>query len=45
MAEKQLCPTCVTGEKTYILDSKEPSCPYQSYYKSGKCPFYKEGKK
>ncbi len=37
---KGKCPGCLTGKKTYELDSKEPMCPYIHTYKERKCPYY-----
>lgn len=37
---KQLCPTCKTGQDTYLLDSKNPFCPYIHCHKGNTCSMY-----
>lgn len=37
---KQLCPTCKTGQDTYLLDSKNPFCPYIHCHKGDSCTMY-----
>lgn len=40
-AEK-LCPTCQTGRDTYILDNKNPFCPYLHFHDGTNCKMYKK---
>ncbi|MBE7048031.1 MAG: hypothetical protein IKL46_06680 [Clostridia bacterium] len=37
----QLCPTCQTGQDTYLLDSKNPFCPYLHCHNGTSCTMYK----
>lgn len=37
---KQLCPTCKTGQDTYLLDSRNPFCPYLNLHDGEKCSAY-----
>ncbi len=36
----QLCPTCKTGQDTYLLDSRNPFCPYIHCHKGVSCSKY-----
>ena len=36
-----LCPNCKTGAYLYVLDKREPLCPYMEYYRGLGCAFYK----
>ncbi len=36
----QLCPTCETGAKMYLLDSRSPECPYLPCHNEHGCPYY-----
>ena len=36
----QICPSCDTGKKTYLLDPKEPFCPYLNHNKGNFCNMY-----
>ncbi|MBQ6999001.1 MAG: hypothetical protein IJN62_04355 [Clostridia bacterium] len=36
----QLCPTCETGAKMYLLDSRSPECPYLPCHSEDGCPYY-----
>ena len=36
----QLCPNCKTGQDTYLLDSKNPFCPYIQCHKGNTCSMY-----
>lgn len=36
----QLCPNCRTGKETYLLDKKEPFCPYIQLHKGDSCVKY-----
>ena len=38
---KQLCPTCLTGQDTYLLDDKAPFCPYLECHNGKTCAKYK----
>ena len=35
--KKYLCPNCKTGQDTYLLDSRNPFCPYIQYHDGDKC--------
>ena len=35
-----ICPNCLTGQESYILDSSSEICPYISCLKNGKCKKY-----
>ncbi len=37
----QLCPTCKTGQETYLLDGKNPFCPYLHCHNGTDCTMYK----
>ena len=37
---KQLCPTCKTGQDTYLLDSRNPFCPHLHCYNGKTCTAY-----
>lgn len=37
---KQLCPSCKTGQDTYLLDSKNPFCPFLHMHSGGNCRAY-----
>ncbi len=37
----QLCPTCKTGQDTYLLDNKNPFCPYLHCHNGTDCTMYK----
>lgn len=40
-AEKvQLCPSCQTGHDAYLLDSREPFCPFLHMLHGGVCRAY-----
>ncbi len=36
----QFCPTCKTGQDTYLLDNKNPFCPYLHYHNGTDCTMY-----
>lgn len=36
----QLCPNCQTGHDTYMLDNKEPFCPFLHMHRGGECRAY-----
>ena len=36
----QLCPSCQTGYNTYLLDSREPFCPFLHLHNGGVCKAY-----
>lgn len=38
---EQLCPTCKTGQDTYLLDSRNPFCPYIHCHNGTSCTMYK----
>ena len=38
----QLCPSCKTGHEAYMLDSKEPLCPFLHLLGRGECHAYVE---
>ena len=38
---KQLCPTCKTGQDTYLLDNRNPFCPYLHCYNGKTCTMYR----
>ncbi len=38
---KQLCPSCQTGKDSYILDEREPCCPYLSSHNGKGCTRFK----
>lgn len=42
MEKKKLCPVCQTGADAYILDPREPMCPYLSHHNGIKCDNYKK---
>lgn len=33
----ELCPNCKTGADSYLLDSKNPFCPYQHLHNGQTC--------
>ena len=37
---KQLCPTCKTGQDTYLLDNRNPFCPYLHCHNGKTCLAY-----
>ncbi len=37
----QLCPTCKTGQETYLLDGKNPFCQYIHCHNGTSCTMYK----
>ena len=37
----KLCPTCKTGQDTYLLDNKNPFCPYLHCHNGKTCTMYK----
>lgn len=37
----QLCPTCQTGQDTYLIDNKNPFCPYLNHHNGTDCKMYK----
>ena len=37
---KQLCPTCKTGEYSYILDNRNPFCPHLHCHNGKTCTAY-----
>lgn len=37
----QLCPTCKTGQDTYLLDGKNPFCQYLHCHNGKSCTMYK----
>ena len=37
----QLCPTCQTGQDTYLIDNKNPFCPYLHFHNGTDCKMYK----
>lgn len=37
---KQLCPTCKTGQDTYLLDNRNPFCPYLHCHNGKTCTAY-----
>ena len=37
----QLCPNCKTGRDSYLLDGKEPFCPYIYLNNGSDCTMYK----
>ena len=38
---EQLCPKCQTGYDTYLLDNKNPFCPYIHCHKGTSCAMFK----
>ena len=38
---EQLCPKCQTGYDTYLLDNKNPFCPYIHCHKGTSCTMFK----
>lgn len=36
----QLCPTCKIGQETYLLDERNPFCPYLSCHNGTSCAKY-----
>ena len=36
----QLCPTCKTGQDTYLLDNRNPFCPYLHCHNGKTCSAY-----
>ena len=38
---EQLCPNCKTGQDTYLLDNKNPFCPYLHFHNGASCKMYK----
>lgn len=41
MNYNKLCPTCKIGQETYMLDSKNPLCPYIGCHNGESCKAYK----
>lgn len=41
VCEKKICPNCLTGAESYMLDRHSPECPYLYCHNGKKCPFYK----
>lgn len=37
---KQLCPTCKTGQDTFLLDNRNPFCPYLHCHNGKTCSAY-----
>ena len=38
--QESLCPNCKKGYETYLLDNRNPFCPYIGSYKNGKCGWF-----
>ena len=38
---EQLCPKCQTGYDTYLLDNKNPFCPYIHCHNGTRCTMFK----
>ena len=38
---EQLCPKCQTGYDTYLLDNKNPFCPYIHCHNGTSCAMFK----
>lgn len=36
----QLCPNCQTGQSAYLLDSREPFCPFLHLHNGSFCRAY-----
>lgn len=36
-----LCPKCKTGQDTYLLDNRNPFCPYLSFHNGDNCSMFK----
>ena len=36
----QLCPSCQTGHDAYLLDSREPFCPFLHLHQGNECRGY-----
>lgn len=36
-----LCPKCKTGQDTYLLDNRNPFCPYLSFHNVDNCFMFK----
>ena len=37
---RQLCPTCKVGQDTYLLDNRNPFCPYLHCHNGKTCSAY-----
>ena len=37
MKKEQLCPHCKTGKDSYLLDNRNPFCPYLGYHTGTSC--------
>ena len=37
-----LCPKCKTGQETYLLDSRNPFCPYIRFHNGEKCSMFRQ---
>ena len=42
---EQLCPECQTGYDTYLLDDRNPFCPYIQCHNGTSCTMFKPLKK
>lgn len=39
--KEYLCPKCKTGQDTYLLDNRNPFCPYLSFHNGDNCSMFK----
>ena len=39
---EKLCPTCKTGKDTYLLDERNPFCPYLHFHNGTSCKMYQK---
>ena len=39
---EKLCPTCETGKNSYILDGRNPFCPYLNLHDGTNCKMYQK---
>lgn len=39
---EKLCPTCKTGKDSYLLDERNPFCPYLHFHNGTSCKMYQK---